>query len=99
MPTQPPRKVTTIAFDQRADEELTRLQEELGAASKAEVLRHALSLYGFLQRELSEGGDLLIERPDTDVITRIVVPGFHPPRPRRASASAAAADVTAAPKK
>lgn len=90
MTIQTTRKVTTIAFDQRADEELTRLQQELGATSKAEVLRHALSLYSFLQQELSDGGELLIEKPDSDIASKIFVPGFHRPRRRRTHGSAAA---------
>lgn len=89
--------VTTIAFDSAADRELTRIVEDIGAASKAEVIRHALSLYSFVERELNAGGELLIERDG--VGSKVLVPGlrtYAQPRPRtderrRPAAAAAAA--------
>jgi len=76
--------VTTISFDSAADRELARIVDDLGAASKAEVIRHALSLYSFVERELNAGGELLIER--NGVGSRVLVPGmrtYAQPRPRQ----------------
>lgn len=64
---------TTIEFNEVAANELERLAKDLGAASKAEVIRNALALYSFILTQLSEGNLAIVK--DSQIKTVIAVPG------------------------
>ena len=51
----------TIHFSNKADEDLVRLTKDLGANSKADVLRKALNLLCYLLDEQKVGGRLVVE--------------------------------------
>lgn len=70
---------STIAFNDAADEQLEGLVEDLGASSKAEVVRNALSLYAYLVPLLKQPGralGIVNENKGNDLEKVIVVPGL-----------------------
>lgn len=68
---------TTIEFNEKAADELTRLTTEL-ETSKAEVVRDALSLYAYVVRELANHNrHLAIVEGEDSVKKHIVVPGIR----------------------
>jgi len=80
---------STIAFNDAADAQLEGLVTDLGASSKAEVVRNALSLYAYIVQLLQQPGKALgvvNEAKGNEVEKVIVVPGMShmPARQRKA---------------
>ncbi len=50
-------------FSQEALDELERLQEQLNASSRAEVVRDALGVLKWATHHLAEGDTIMIKRP------------------------------------
>ena len=55
---------TTFGFDKKTMSTLDELKEELGASSKAEVLRKAITLLKLAQQVQSKGGHVTLEDAD-----------------------------------
>ncbi len=55
---------TTFGFDKKTMATLDELKEELGASSKAEVIRKAITLLKLAQQTQSKGGHLTLEDAD-----------------------------------
>lgn len=73
---------STIEFNEAADAQLQALVRHLGASSKAEVVRNALSLYAYLvdQMEPDKALGILNEAEGNKVEKVVVVPGLsHTP--------------------
>ena len=69
---------TTVEFNSVATDALDHLSTRL-EIPKADVLRAALSLYGYVVNEMSQGGQLGIAPAGTTTIENlIVVPGISP---------------------
>jgi hypothetical protein len=78
---------TTIEFSRPADDQLEQMTAKVGASSKAEVIRNALSLYAFVINELHDipNHDLAIADNVTNKVVKVViVPGLHRPLPSQA---------------
>ena len=70
---------TTIEFGEESTEELNRLAQTL-ETTKAEVLRNALSLYGYLFLQLKQPGRelaIITENGQRTIEKVIVVPGIR----------------------
>jgi hypothetical protein len=55
----------TVALVPQASDDLRKLQERT-ALSKTDVVNRAISLYEFVQAQLSAGRDLIVRDPETD---------------------------------
>lgn len=66
----PPLKMKRIQFDISDDDtqKLDELVEDSGAASRAEVLRHALSLYQFFVEESNKGRRIQVVDPESNIV-------------------------------
>lgn len=53
-----------LALDDVSDEILTTLLQKTQASSRTVVIERALKLYHLVQEETSQGGDLVIRRPN-----------------------------------
>jgi metal-responsive CopG/Arc/MetJ family transcriptional regulator len=66
-----------LDFSEAAFEELNRLQKKLGASSRAEVVRDALTVLRWLVEEKTDGNRILVEEKE-DRLIEPVFPFFIP---------------------
>ena len=62
----------TIELTPEADKGLEEVRQRLGATTKADVIRKAISLLNFVVQERQEGGRLIIENSKKDVRKEVV---------------------------
>jgi hypothetical protein len=71
---------STIEFSAAADTQLGQLTKTLGASSKAEVVRNALSLYAYLVSDLAtphRALGIIATDEDNKIAKVVVVPGVN----------------------
>jgi Arc/MetJ-type ribon-helix-helix transcriptional regulator len=68
-----------MQFDISEDDskKLVKLVEDSGAASMAEVIRNALSLYQFLVEESKKGCRIQVFDPESNVVKEPIFRGLH----------------------
>ena len=69
-----------LDFSEAAFNELNRLQEELEASSRAEVVRHALATLRWFVSEVSKGNRILVQEGNGSRTIEIVAPFYIPIR-------------------
>ena len=62
----------SVDFTADADEQIREIQASIGASSKAEVIRKALGLLSYIEKERAAGGRVIIENSSTSTRTEVV---------------------------
>ena len=79
-------KPVQFNFTEKAYDQLTALKVDLGAASKTEVVRHALTVLWWLVQELKKGHTIWVQRAPGEMI-ELAFPYLNLSEPAEAKAT------------